>query len=128
MRIESSGLHARQAEGASLAPRPVVAAQAPPAVGEEALAAKGPEGLYAVWAPPGSEAARAEALADKLNQQLRLMGEDLHFKIHEGTGRVVVQVVDERTHEVTQELPPEKLLDILASISEATGLRLDRIS
>lgn len=84
------------------------------------------EDLFSVWAPPGSEATRTEALAQKLNDQLRLAGEDLHFEVHEKTGRIIVQVVDEKTQEVRRELPPEQLLDVMASLAEASGLRVDR--
>lgn len=126
MRIESNGLH--QANASSQSSPNHAAILKLSGISKAALksAAPGPEELYAMWAPADGEAARTEALAQKLNEQLRLVGEDLHFKVHEKTGRVVVQVVDEKTQEVRRELPPEQLLDVMASLAEASGLRLDR--
>ena len=47
------------------------------------------------------------------------------FEIHEGTGRVMVNLVDTVTKEVLKEIPPEKILDLVANIWERLGLLVD---
>lgn len=126
MRIESNGLSQALAQSEVVKASAATLKLSQAGQGGAQPAAPGPEQLYSMWAPAGSEAARTEALAQKLNEQLRLVGEDLHFEVHEKTGRIVVQVVDEKTQEVRRELPPEQLLDVMASLAEASGLRLDR--
>jgi flagellar protein FlaG len=45
------------------------------------------------------------------------------FSIHEGTGEIIVKLEDINTGEVIREIPPEKLLDLVAKMQEmARGL------
>lgn len=47
------------------------------------------------------------------------------FKIHEGTGRIHVKLVDNETDEVIREIPPEKILNLIANIWEMVGILVD---
>lgn len=47
------------------------------------------------------------------------------FKIHERTGRMLVKLVDTETDEVIKEIPPEKILDLVASIWDLVGILVD---
>lgn len=47
------------------------------------------------------------------------------FEVHEGTGRVMVNLVDTKTKEVIKEIPPEKILDLVANIWERLGIIVD---
>lgn len=47
------------------------------------------------------------------------------FEVHEGTGRVMVNLVDAKTKEVIKEIPPEKILDLVANIWERLGILVD---
>jgi len=47
------------------------------------------------------------------------------FKIHERTGRMMVKLVDNETGEVIKEIPPEKILDLVASIWDLVGILVD---
>ncbi|HCX64257.1 MAG TPA: hypothetical protein DHN33_03500 [Eubacteriaceae bacterium] len=53
--------------------------------------------------------------------------QDTHFefKVHEGTGRVMVNLIDNKTDEVVKEIPPEKILDLVANIWELAGIIVD---
>lgn len=51
--------------------------------------------------------------------------EKFEFKIHEGTGRMLVKLVDNETDEVIREIPPEKILDLIANIWEMVGILVD---
>jgi len=47
------------------------------------------------------------------------------FGIHEGTNRITIKMVDKKTKEVIKELPPEKMLDMIARVWEMSGLVVD---
>ncbi len=47
------------------------------------------------------------------------------FEVHEGTGRVMVNLIDTKTKEVIKEIPPEKILDLVANIWERLGILVD---
>jgi len=53
--------------------------------------------------------------------------DDSHFefKIHERTGRMMVKLVDTETDELIKEIPPEKILDLVASIWDLVGILVD---
>lgn len=63
---------------------------------------------------------------EKANQFLLGLKTQFDFKIHEGTGRTVVRLIDKQTHEVVKEIPPEKMLDILESVWDSAGILVDR--
>ncbi len=47
------------------------------------------------------------------------------FKLHERTGRIMVKLIDKDTKEVLKEIPPEKILDLVASIWDLVGILVD---
>lgn len=47
------------------------------------------------------------------------------FKMHERTGRMMVKLVDNETKEIIKEIPPEKILDLVASIWDLVGILVD---
>ncbi len=67
-----------------------------------------------------------EQTVEKANQYLLGLKTQFDFKVHEGTGRTVVRLVDKQTKEVVKEIPPEKMLDVLASIWDTAGILVDR--
>lgn len=56
-----------------------------------------------------------------------IFGEDnrFEFRIHERTNRIMVKLVNNHTEEVIKELPPEKILDLVASIWDLVGILVD---
>ncbi|NLG69166.1 MAG: flagellar protein FlaG, partial [Firmicutes bacterium] len=73
-------------------------------------------------APPRSVVVRTTEL---LNAILADARRQLKFRVHEGTGRIWVQVIDTRTQEVVKEIPPERYLDLVARIWELVGILVD---
>jgi flagellar protein FlaG len=71
------------------------------------------------------EKAMNEAINDA-NKVLSIVNRGMEFSIHEETGRTLVRIVDKNTDEVIREIPPEKLLDMLAKIWKAVGLIIDK--
>ncbi|WP_192986233.1 flagellar protein FlaG [Carnobacterium mobile] len=73
-----------------------------------------------------------ELSREKLNQVLNqanqyTLGEDaqFEFKVHEGTGRTIVRLVNIENGDIIKEIPPQKMLDIVASIWDAMGINVD---
>lgn len=62
---------------------------------------------------------------EDINDIVEKVKEDLSFKIHDKTERLMVQIVDRSTKEVIKELPPEEMLDLAARIHEMVGLLID---
>lgn len=50
---------------------------------------------------------------------------EAEFGIHEKTNRITIKMVDKQTKKVIKELPPEKMLDMIARIWEMSGLVVD---
>jgi flagellar protein FlaG len=70
-----------------------------------------------------------EKLEDKtkqLNKTVEIFDKKLHFEIHEETDRIMVQIIETETEEVVGEIPPEKVLDLVARIEEMIGLMVDK--
>ncbi|ACB85796.1 flagellar protein FlaG [Natranaerobius thermophilus] len=47
------------------------------------------------------------------------------FHVHEKTDKIWVEVIDREQDEVIREIPPEKILDIIAGLKEVVGLIVD---
>ncbi|MDI6906157.1 MAG: flagellar protein FlaG [Thermoanaerobacterales bacterium] len=77
---------------------------------------------------PGSASANEELspALEKLAKTAPVFDCRFHFRIHEATKRVMVQVIDQETGEVLNEIPPEKILDLVAQIQELVGLLVDK--
>lgn len=59
-----------------------------------------------------------ESAVELTNKAMEVSNYGLQFKIHEGSGRVQVKVVDSETKEVIREIPPEQMLEISAQIAD----------
>ncbi|MFT9494672.1 flagellar protein FlaG [Anaerosolibacter sp.] len=65
-------------------------------------------------------------IIEKSNQDLQMQNTSLKFSIHEKTKQILVKLVDNDTKEVVREIPPEKILDMVAAMLERTGLFVDK--
>lgn len=66
-----------------------------------------------------------ENAVNKVNNHLLGINAQFQYRIHEGTERVMVKLVDMETNDVIKEIPPEKMLDIVAEIWKRVGLVID---
>lgn len=64
-------------------------------------------------------------VVDKMNQTARVFNHSLQFQLHEGSGKIIIKVVDTISGAVLREIPPEKLLEAHQSMEELLGLLLD---
>ena len=70
---------------------------------------------------------------DKLNRELNRENRRItidrtyfEFSVHKPTNTIVVKIVDSETNEVIDEIPPEKILDLVAGLWKIAGLFVDR--
>lgn len=69
---------------------------------------------------------RLEEKVKQLNETVEIFHKQIHFQIHDETNRIMVQVIDKATDEIISEIPPEKVLDLVARIEEMIGLIVDK--
>lgn len=69
-----------------------------------------------------------EKAAEKLNRLMGIIEKNLKFSVDDRTHRVKVKIVDSKTGEVLNEIPPKRILDLLGSFNNMTGLLLDKHS
>ena len=67
-----------------------------------------------------------ETVAADLSDFMKSLNTDIEFSIHEKSGRMMVKVVDTKTHDVLKEFPPEELLDTIGAIRDYVGALLDK--
>lgn len=60
------------------------------------------------------------------NKELKNLQTNLRFSIHEKTKQITVKIIDTATDEVIKEVPPEKILDMVAAMMEQAGLLVDK--
>lgn len=62
---------------------------------------------------------------EKINRAAETFDVGLRFRIHEETERIMVQVIDRETNEIIREIPPEKILNLVAQIQNLIGIFID---
>lgn len=73
----------------------------------------------------GSKIEELDEAIQKMNQAAEAFDVELRFSIHEGTERVMVEVVHKQSQEVVREIPPERILNMVAQIQNMIGLFVD---
>lgn len=66
-----------------------------------------------------------EELADRLNKVVDAMDIQARFSVHQATKRIMVKLINVKDHSVIREIPPEKLLDMVAQMLKFVGLLVD---
>lgn len=77
---------------------------------------------------PGKKDFSKELLDTEIEKLNKVMfGTDKHFEfsVHDKINAVMIKVVDTETKEVIKELPPEKILDLVAKMEEMVGMLVD---
>ena len=65
---------------------------------------------------------------NQLNRAMEIFNKRLRFEVHEETERIMVKILEKKagnTDEVIKEIPPERVLDMLARLEEMIGLLID---
>jgi uncharacterized FlaG/YvyC family protein len=112
--VAHSAVHGHTGSGAP--------ARSGPVSGQGAVSAEQglPQAVHDDWV------AQVTRAADRFNRIARALGRNqVQLRVHEATRRITVKVVAEETGEVLREFPPERLLDVLASLQATVGLLID---
>ncbi|AEV70510.1 flagellar protein FlaG [Acetivibrio clariflavus] len=62
---------------------------------------------------------------EKANKAIVGSKRQFEFSIHEKTKQIMVKVIDAETQEIIREIPPEKILDMVAKMWELAGILVD---
>lgn len=68
---------------------------------------------------------KLEEGVEELNDTVDALHRDLKFKIHEGSDRMMVEVINLDNNEVIKEIPQKEVLDMIGRIREMVGLLID---
>lgn len=69
---------------------------------------------------------KIEEVIQGMNKFLEPTHTSLKFQFHEKLNEYYVSIVDDKTKEVVREIPPKKLLDMYAAMTEFLGLIVDK--
>ncbi|MFL0246791.1 flagellar protein FlaG [Candidatus Clostridium stratigraminis] len=67
-----------------------------------------------------------EKAIDKINMFLEDNKSHAEYEIHDKFKDVMIKIVDDKTGDVIQELPPKKILDMVAKMCELVGVLFDK--
>lgn len=62
---------------------------------------------------------------EKANEEFIAYDRRFEFSIHEKTKKIMVKIIDVANDEIIREIPPEKILDLVAAIWEMVGILVD---
>ncbi|WP_235206724.1 flagellar protein FlaG [Paenibacillus tyrfis] len=71
-----------------------------------------------------SEEAVVKAI-QKANKALQGVEKRFEYRVHQQTGEIMVKVLNQETNELIREIPPEKLLDLVAKLQDICGIIID---
>lgn len=63
---------------------------------------------------------------EQANETMETYGTELRFSIHKGSGEVMVKVINAKDNSVVREIPPERILDMVASVKKMLGIIIDK--
>lgn len=61
----------------------------------------------------------------RANKALEGTNRRFEYSIHEQTNTIMIKVIDTETNEVIREIPPEKILNLIAKLWELAGIIVD---
>ncbi len=73
---------------------------------------------------PVNEKVVSEA-ADRMNKALEGSNRRFVYSVHDKTHEIMIKVIDETSGKVIREIPPKKILDMVANMMEMAGLLVD---
>lgn len=62
---------------------------------------------------------------EEANEKFIVYDRRFEFSVHEKTKEILIKVIDVKTDEVIREIPPEKILDMVAKLCELAGVFVD---
>jgi flagellar protein FlaG len=69
---------------------------------------------------------KVKEIVEGMNKFMEASPTALKFEFHEKLNEYYVKIVDEKTKETVREIPPKKMLDYYAAMTEFIGLMVDK--
>lgn len=69
---------------------------------------------------------RVLEIVDEANKAFTPYDRRFEISVHEKTKKIMIKVLDSVTDQVIKELPPEKILDVVAGLWEVAGIIVDK--
>jgi flagellar protein FlaG len=69
---------------------------------------------------------KVEEIIASMNKFMENSPTSLKFEFHEKLNEYYVKIIDDKTKEVVREIPPKKMLDFYAAMTEFLGLMVDK--
>lgn len=69
---------------------------------------------------------QVENAVRQINETMEMYNTELRFTLHEESGEYLVKVVNPKDNTVIREIPPKKILDIVANVKEMLGIIVDK--
>lgn len=69
---------------------------------------------------------KVKEVVDGMNKLLEASPTSLKFEFHEKLHEYYVKIINDKTKEVVREIPPKKMLDFYAAMTEFLGLMIDK--
>jgi len=63
--------------------------------------------------------------AEKPKRTISSKNMRVEYSVHEETNTIMIKIINEETNEVVKEIPPEKILDMVAKMCELAGILVD---
>jgi len=67
-----------------------------------------------------------EVAVKKLNNFLKDENTHAEYSMHDTFNVIIIKIVDDKTHEIIMEVPPKKILDMVAKMCELVGVVFDK--
>ena len=71
---------------------------------------------------------QVQQAVNQLNKTMETYNTELRFKFHEKSGEYMVKIVNPKDNSVIRELPPEKVLDMVAYFKKILGIVVDKFA
>lgn len=65
---------------------------------------------------------------EKINKTMDTYSTELHFEMHEKSGEYMVKVINSKDRSVIREIPPERVLNMVAYFKEMLGILVDKFA
>ncbi|MGE5507512.1 MAG: flagellar protein FlaG [Chitinophagales bacterium] len=72
-----------------------------------------------------AESAEVASVLEKLNIVMNAMSIQARFEVHQPTKEIMVRVINVESGQLIREIPPKKILDMVAKMQELVGLLVD---
>lgn len=95
-------------------------------VGNEKVVDKVKEDDYKIYRNGDLKEKDLKNAVDKLNKFLEDNKTHAEYEVHDKFKDIMIKIVDDNTGKVIQEIPPKKILDMVAKMLEIVGVLFDK--